>query len=233
MQEIISTPRAPHPAQSRMTRELVLFVILIALVNAPLLFGGVFAPLLFVPEDVAAGEWWRVLTGPFVHVGLYHLLLDAGAFLMLYHGLREPSRVWRFLVVAACAVGSLGLASVSMALDATLCGLSGIGHGLMAFSAMEMTADADRTTVRIGAICLLGLVAKSLFEACAGYVLFASWHLGDVGAPVAVCHLGGVLGGLAVFACRHHVATRHAAARAEQSCRRSPSEAGATSNFVQ
>ena len=44
-------------------RELALLAALIALANAPLLAGGAWLALLFVPAHVAAGEWWRVATG--------------------------------------------------------------------------------------------------------------------------------------------------------------------------
>ncbi len=203
MQQLIKSQNGTRPAQHRVSRDLWVLALLIMLVNVPLLLGGPNEALLFVPSRIAAGEGWRLLTGPFVHVSLYHLLLDAGAFLMLYDSLREPSRFWRLLAVASCAAGSLALAALTMMPNGSLCGLSGVGHGLMAISALEMIDDSDRTSVRIGAICLVGLVAKSLFEAFTGYVFFASLHLGDIGSPVAVCHLGGVLGGLAIFAWRH------------------------------
>ena len=72
----------------------------------------------------------------------------------------------------------------------------------MAVSALEMMTMDDRDNVRIGAVCLTGLVAKSLIEAITGQVWFASLHLGEIGAPVAICHLGGVLGGLIIFGIR-------------------------------
>jgi hypothetical protein len=90
----------------------------------------------------------------------------------------------------------------ALAPGGSLCGLSGVGHGLLAVAALEMMGADSHTTARVGAACLVGVVAKSALEACTGRVLFASLHLGDVATPVAVCHLGGVLGGLAAFACR-------------------------------
>lgn len=182
------------------TSELALFAAVLALANLPLLFGRVCEPLLFEPARVAAGEWWRVLTGPLVHVSAYHLLLDAGAFLMLYRGLREPSRTKRLVLVAAPAAGSLLISLPSLlAGGGSLCGLSGVAHGLLAVSALELMDTRDRTTVRIGAVGLFIVAGKSVIEALTGHVLFASLHLGDVATPVAICHLGGVLGGLLAY----------------------------------
>lgn len=179
--------------------ELWCFALLIALANLPLLSGHVWEPLLFVPSRVAAGDWWRVLTAPFAHVGLYHLVLDAGAFLLLYRSLQEPSRARRLAVVAACAAGSLLAALPQLLPDRSLCGLSGIDHGLLAYAALELTADLEKPLVRTGLASLLIVLAKAAYEAAAGHVLFAGWHLGDVASPVAVCHAGGVLGGLAAY----------------------------------
>jgi rhomboid family GlyGly-CTERM serine protease len=180
-------------------REFGFFALVLALTNLPLLAGPVSETLLFVPSRVAAGEWWRVLTAPFVHVSAYHLTLDAGAFLLLYHGLREPSCAKRLCVAAACAAGSLLASLPVLAPDGSLCGLSGVAHGLLAFSALEMLASGDRTVARAGLAVLLAVLAKSAYEAATGHVAFASLHLGDVASPVAICHAGGVLGGLLAY----------------------------------
>jgi hypothetical protein len=96
-------------------KELALFTLALTAANAPLLCGRICTALLFVPARVAEGEWWRVLTGPLVHVSAYHLLLDAGAFLMLYRGLRAASAARRLLTAAACAAGALvNLAGVEL-----------------------------------------------------------------------------------------------------------------------
>lgn len=167
--------------------------------NFMLLLGRVCDPLVFLPDRFLAGDWWRALTFPFVHVSWYHLLLDAGAFLFLYHGLQETSAKRRLLLVAACATGSLGASWVSSPLTGGLCGLSGIAHGLMAVSALEMMHSEDCTLLRASIICFWIVVLKSILEAFTGQVLFSVLHFGPVGAPVATCHAGGVLGGLMVF----------------------------------
>jgi membrane associated rhomboid family serine protease len=51
----------------------------------PAMLAGV-SPSLFAyfPGAVQQGEWWRVLTHPFVHVSWYHLRLCVAAFFMAY-----------------------------------------------------------------------------------------------------------------------------------------------------
>jgi rhomboid family GlyGly-CTERM serine protease len=161
--------------------------------SLPLLLGGSVEPLVFFPRLVAAGEWWRVLTHPFAHVSLYHLALDAGAFLLLYSGLQ--ARAAERLALTACsAAGSLLAAFLAPGFaERGLCGLSGAAHGLMAVSALELMARPESR--RAGLAALLLVAGKSLLEAATGSVLFAGLHLGYIGAPIAVCHLGGVLGG--------------------------------------
>jgi rhomboid family GlyGly-CTERM serine protease len=173
--------------------------------------------LTFSPSAVAAGEWWRVLTHPFVHVSWYHALLDGAAFLLLYRMINGP----RVAYCVGAGAGSL-LAAVWFwpAIGATgLCGLSGIAHGLMAVSALQMIrsgmeghapswpsapANADATKrvppTTVGWVCLALVAGKSIWEAATGQVFFAWMHFGLLGTPVAVCHLGGVVGGVVVFA---------------------------------
>lgn len=180
--------------------ELAAFIAALMAANFMLLFGRVCEPLIFFPSQFAAGEWWRTITFPFVHVSGYHLLLDAGAFLFLYHGLRETSARRRLLYVATCAVGSLGVSLVSSPLSNGLCGLSGIAHGLMAVSALETMRSSDRTLRHAGTICFFGVVIKSLYEAATGNIAFNFLHFGSIGNAVAICHAGGILGGVACYA---------------------------------
>src|SRR3954453_19141298 len=66
--------------------DLVVFGIVVALLNWTLIFGHEQTAFVFVPALVRNGEWWRVFTHPFVHVSLYHMLLDASAFFLVYSG---------------------------------------------------------------------------------------------------------------------------------------------------
>jgi len=176
--------------------ELAAFAALIALLNLPLMAGHFAERFAFLPGAVRAGEWWRLLTHPFVHVSWYHLLLDAAAFFMAYAELRHRRWLERFGLVAAAGAGGVLAAWWTAPVVSTcgLCGLSGIAHGLMAVVGLDLAQSRDRLLRRVGLASFAGVVLKSLVEALTGEILFASWHLGWLGTPIAVCHAGGVLG---------------------------------------
>lgn len=185
--------------------ELAVFAALLLVLNAPVAAGRVPSALIFQPDAVGAGEWWRLVTHPFVHATWYHLLLDGTAFLALHASLAEARAGRRLAYVLASGAGSLGAAWIvrggSMA--GGLCGLSGIAHGLMAVSALEAivlaraAGGAQRSAMlRAGWTSLALVVAKAGYEAVAGRMLFTWLHFGLMGEPVAVSHAGGVAGGL-------------------------------------
>ena len=177
--------------------ELLIALVLLVLANFPLLGSRCNTALLFLPDRVIAGEWWRVFTHPWVHVSWYNLALDAGAFLMLYADLRSLTPFQR---IAACVMAAAGSLLTALCFDGHLstngiCGLSGIAHGLMAISALEMMRSARAPVlVRLGAALFCLVVIKCAAEAITGTVIFDGLHGGRVGAPVAVSHAGGVLG---------------------------------------
>lgn len=180
--------------------ETLAFAVLLMILSGPMLFGSSFQSLIFQSAAVKGGEWWRILTHPFVHVTWYHLLLDASAFFLLYNGLIERKTSRRLAYVVAGAAGSLllsWLASPVIAISG-LCGLSGIAHGLMAVSAVEMMRGQSPASPewRIGASTFALVVGKAAYEAITGHILFGFLYFGLVGDPVAVSHAGGIVGGL-------------------------------------
>jgi rhomboid family GlyGly-CTERM serine protease len=182
--------------------ELAVPALLIAFFNLPLLTHGFSTQYLFHPDLVRAGEWWRVLTHPFVHVSWYHLALDSLAFFLAYTELQHRRFLERATVVMAAGAGSLLVALAASPLIATdgLCGLSGIAHGLTAVVSLEMLRrSTDPVSRWTGLLCFVGVTGKCLFELVSGNVLFASWHFGWLGTPIAACHAGGVLGATAVW----------------------------------
>jgi len=189
----------------------ILFIGLILLANLHLVTGGSCRPLIFLPGDFMSGEWYRLFSFPFAHLSGYHLALDAGAFLLLYSGLREKRISRKLFHVGICGIGSLAAALLFAPPIYTqgLCGLSGIAHGLMAVSALEMLGEPRQ--FRAGFTCLAIICGKSIYEALTGEVLFGFMHLGLCGSPLAVCHAGGVAGGLMSYFLLTRAAGRHPA----------------------
>ncbi|RYD83487.1 MAG: rhombosortase [Verrucomicrobiaceae bacterium] len=193
--------RGPFPrarVDARMV-ELWVFTVLLTLLNWPLFCGGNTDLFAFVPEQIRAGQWWRVITHSFVHVSWYHFLLDAMAFLFLYQGLSSGKR-WQRLGVVAASIGGSLLAALWISPELLslygLRGLSGVAHGLMLFSMLEMLSvkHRDLQTKVIGLLGATAVFAKVLWEMYFDTAFFASFHLGLFGVPVVACHAGGVLG---------------------------------------
>jgi len=97
---------------------------------------------------------------------------------------------------AACGAGSLGASLIPSPLTDGLCGLSGIAHGLMAVSALEIMRSTDRSLQNAGMICFITVVLKSIYEAFTVTIAFGFLHFGSIGNAVPICHAGGVLGGI-------------------------------------
>ncbi len=180
--------------------DLIVFGIVVFLLNWTLIIGREQTAFVYVPALVRDGEWWRMFTHPFVHVSFYHLLLDASAFFLVYSGLEEKAWAKRVAYVIASAAGSLVIALLcsSQIASVGLCGLSGVAHGLLAVSALEMMRSTDKMIARAGWITFAIIIGKSAIEAITGNVVFDFLHFGNVGTPIAVGHAGGVAGALAL-----------------------------------
>lgn len=192
-----------HDGDRRLQVELICFAALLIGMNLPVFFGGSTGALAFRMDAVGAGEWWRLLTHPFVHVSGYNLLLDGVAFLLLYRSLHNDGfcERWKRLgCVAASAVGGLlmPLWASSLVRAHGLCGLSGIDHGLMGAAALQtlLQRDTGSSSRKIALASLLLVVGKCLFELVTGTVFFTDLHFGPLGVPIVACHAGGVLGAI-------------------------------------
>ena len=179
--------------------DVIILTSLIMAINIPLVVGQVNYRLMFFPDAVLLGQLWRLITYPFVHLSWYHLCLDGIAFLLLYTGLEEKNVRRKLLFMAVCGTTSLlaAVCSGPIIAEIGLCGLSGIAHGLMAISGLEMIYSKNNGTV--GIVLFLVVVMKSIFEAVTGTVFFDFLHLGMCGTPLAACHAGGVVGGIVCF----------------------------------
>ena len=137
------------------------------------------------------GEYWRLVSGHLVHLGLRHLWPNLAALLvigMLFEDLFRNADWWRLSAASAGAI-DIGL----YVLDPNVLwyvGLSGVLHGLVAAGVLALLVRRQM----LGAVLALGLGGKLVFEQIAGPVPFTAE---SVGGPVVVAaHLYGAAGGL-------------------------------------
>lgn len=183
-------------ALSDYSPDIIAMTMLLIGTNLHLMTGNSDTALVFMPNDAFNGEWWRYITHPFVHLSWYHLMLDASAFFILYSGLAEQAVMIRLFYALISGAFSLSFA-VWFAPETRiygLCGLSGIAHGLMAISSLEMMKEKE--TFQVGLISLIALIAKSIYEGMTGKVFFEFLYFGLCGTPIIACHTGGVIGGI-------------------------------------
>ena len=122
-----------------------------------------------------------------------------GSLDQLYIGLLEKRVTRKILITISCGGFSL-IATVwfTPAIEAKgLCGLSGIAHGLMAYSGLELLHN--QKGIWVGLFSFLLVFIKSIYEFISGEVVFTFMHMGLCGSPLAPSHLGGVVGGILSF----------------------------------
>ena len=186
----------------------VCFISAVLLSNLHLLNGAEPTSFLFETSSVVKGEWWRILTHPFVHVSWYHLILDSAAILLLWREICHLSHFQKFMVSLACGAMSLvfSLCFSPHIHRYGLCGFSGVAHGLAVFLGLSwLCAGLHYNLARriwfmtAGLTLTLATIIKSIFEMISGSVVFANAHVGELGIPIVDAHLGGAAGGCLVF----------------------------------
>ncbi len=135
-----------------------------------------------VASGVAAGEWWRIVTGAFLHAGLLHLAMNMAVLWLLGSQLEPRLGTARFLGLyfTSLLAGAFGVLLVSPT-SATV-GASGAVFGLMgAAFAAQRAWGIDPWRSGIGGLIIVN-------------VLFTFAVPGiSIGG-----HLGGLVGGLVV-----------------------------------
>ncbi len=136
-------------------------------------------------------QWWRAVTGHFVHLGTGHALLNAaGAVLVgLLFGRALNGLQWLVVLVLSLAAIDLGFGFRDPSLEWYV-GLSGVLHGLF-------VAGALCEGRRDGYLLLVALAAKLVYEQLVGPLPGSAEA---AGGPVVVnAHLYGAAGGLLAF----------------------------------
>lgn len=167
----------------------------------------IFREWALVPVLVGDGEWWRVVTSGFLHVGPLHLAFNMLALWIIGRDLETVLGRGRFLAVYLVSLLG-GSAAVMLFKDAdtAVAGASGAVFGLMGALAVVLR----RMNVPAGQV--LGLIAINVFISVVIPNISLIAHLGGLAvgaaataalvyAPVRnrVAYQAGALGGLAVL----------------------------------
>jgi len=142
-------------------------------------------------DAIEGGEYWRLVTGHLVHLGLGHLWPNLAALAiigLLFEGVFRNAD-WLRIGAASVAAIDIGLYVLDPEVSWYV-GLSGVLHGYVAAGALALIVRRER----IGVVLAVGLTAKLVFEQVVGPVPFTA---ASVGGPVVVAaHLYGVVGAL-------------------------------------
>ena len=179
-------------AEWRRHRATALVLVIAALGLAQASGPSVIATLRYDRAAVAAGEWWRLLTGQFVHLDATHLAMNVAALVLLwclYVGDAKP-RQWLLIALGALLGVGLGLQFLEPGVEWYV-GLSGALHGLWAGGGIA----ARKRWPLESSVTLALLAAKLVLEAWHGPV---SGLLGVSLPVVTAAHRYGALSGAAV-----------------------------------
>ncbi len=146
-------------------------------------------------HQVLFSQPWRLWTGHWVHLSVWHWVLNVAALALLPEIFLRAS--WKFFLVLWIALPPL----LSLALWFSLpqlslyAGLSGVLHGIYLAMALRAICGGERAERRIGWVVLLGLLAKVSYEAYRGMSQTAEL----IGAPVILqAHQFGAALGLVI-----------------------------------
>jgi membrane associated rhomboid family serine protease len=136
--------------------------------------------------DLLAGEWWRLFTCCFVHVGALHLLLNLFALAMM--GPLAELLWGRGRLLLIYVLSGLGGSALAMAIrpDPLLAGASGAIWGIQMSLFVWLWAFRDRLPSDVAADWLRRLTVVFLLNAAGSLLPNVSWE----------GHLGGGLAGL-------------------------------------
>lgn len=144
---------------------------------------------------VAAGEWWRLLTGSLVHLSRAHLVMDLAAFGVAGALVERRGRARHALLcLAALALVGLAVQLLAPAL-ARYAGLSGVAFAVLGLAALDLVVDGGAARW-MGVAALAALVVKLALDFARPLPLLL-----DTGAvAVPVSHAAGLVAALATGA---------------------------------
>lgn len=132
--------------------------------------GALFGPL------VAQGEWWRLVTGAFLHSGVMHLGFNMLLLWFLAQEMEPVLGPWRFTLLYAVSLAGGALGVMLLSPDQPTVGASGAVFGLMG-ALVVLQVRARQNPWRSG---ILGLVLVNLLFTFAVPGISVGGHLGGL-----------------------------------------------------
>lgn len=130
-------------------------------------------------EGVAHGQWWRIVTGGFLHANFLHILLNMYVLYLLGQLLEPAVGHVKFALIYAVALLAGSFGALLLTPHSLTVGASGAVFGLMGAAAIEMRSRSiSLMESGIGAVIVINLLFTLLVSGI------------SIGG-----HLGGLLGG--------------------------------------
>lgn len=144
---------------------------------------------------ILGGEWWRLVTGNLVHLGVDHLLMDLAGMALLWILCEPVLAGGRWLTATAAGMVAVGVGLLWFAPQiAWYVGISGVLHTYWAAGALLLLVRRQREAW----LLLAGLVAKLVWEHVVGPMPLSEATAS--GPVVTTAHLCGAVGGIVVGA---------------------------------
>jgi rhomboid family GlyGly-CTERM serine protease len=141
-------------------------------------------------NPIINGEWWRLLSGNFVHLSWEHLLMNLAGLVLIWLLLGRLLTLsqWLAVIVSSSLAVGIGLLAFNPQLDWYV-GLSGMLHGMF----VAGLVNNIRRGYRLEWLLLLALMAKLIWEQTSG-ALPGSTELAG-GTVIVDAHLYGAISG--------------------------------------
>lgn len=173
------------------------FVVTLISLLCILLFSlGLDDALAYRRDNILEGQWWRLLSGNFLHTNIWHLAMNlAGLWvIVLLFEQHYSAKTVALLVLSLGLMQGFGLL-IFFPNTLGYVGLSGLLHGLFVYGAVQDICKG----LKMGYLLTLGVILKVTYEQSFG----ASQEVTSlIGARVATeAHLIGVVSGFICLAC--------------------------------
>jgi len=156
---------------------------------------GVRLALAYNRDALEAGQYWRLLTGHFVHLSMTHVLLNLAGLALVAWIVGHAFSWQHWLTITAISI---------VAIDAGFwilypelgwyVGMSGLLHGILAAGLVVGIAERERGSIVLGVLVL----AKLIWEQTSGPLPGSESSSG--GAVIVDAHFYGAVGGLLAVA---------------------------------